>query len=64
MEYFFREESEGPTPKKMKNSIKKIRRGRGESRLNCNTKNSKLVIIGNNTAGLTGKLESLKRIIQ
>ena len=43
---------------------KNIRRGRGESKSEKNLKNSKLVIIGNNTAGLNGKVESLKRLIQ
>ena len=48
----------------VKKTRKKIRRGKGESKQNENSKNSKLVIIGNNTAGLNGKLESLKRIIE
>ena len=41
-----------------------MRRGRGESKKLNNLKNINLTLIGNNTAGLTGKLDSLKRLIQ
>ena len=50
--------------KTLKNNPKKIRRGRGESRKSINDKNSNITIIGNNCAGLTGKIESLKRTIE
>ena len=50
--------------KTLDNSKKKIRRGRGESKMGNNCKNTNLTIVGNNAAGLTGKLDSLKRVIQ
>ena len=65
IEYFFREGSSKETPQKtIKNSTKKTRRGRGESEKVKNDKNTNLTIIGNNTAGLTGKMDSLKRVIE
>ena len=54
---------EGP-PKVLDNEKKKIRRGRGESKNVNNSKNTNLTIVGNNTAGLTGKLDSLKKVVQ
>ena len=49
----------------MKPKIKKTRRCRGESQnTNNNLKNTNLTIVENNSAGLTGKLDSLKRLIQ
>ena len=40
------------------------RRGRGESNKVNNVKNTNLTILGNNSAGLTGKIDSLKRAIE
>ena len=54
---------EGP-PKVLDNEKKKIRRGRRESKNVNNSKNTNLTIVGNNTAGLTGKMDSLKRVVQ
>ena len=48
----------------LKNPKKKTRRGRGESKKSKNPKNTNLTFIGNNSAGMTGKLESLKRAIE
>ena len=61
-EHFFREEPREKAPTKtLKIEKKTVRRGRGRSK---NSKCTNLTIIGNNLAGLTGKLKSLKRIIQ
>ena len=62
-EYFFREESR-TLQKTLEINPKKIRRGRGESKKCINDKNLNITIIGNNCAGLTGKIESLKRTIE
>ena len=48
----------------MKNHSKRIRRGRGDSRKYYENKSSRFVILGNNIAGLNGKLDSLKRILE
>ena len=42
----------------------KIRRGKGGSKKVNNSTNTNLVIIGNNCAGITGKIDSLKRVIE
>ena len=42
----------------------KTRRGRGESKKVNNVTNTNLTFLGNNSAGLTGKLDSLKRVIE
>ena len=65
IEHFFREKScIKESPKALKSKKKKTRRGRGDSQNTSNLKNTNLAFIGNNSAGLTGKLDSLKRIIE
>ena len=60
----FRPQSSEGSADEIKPTSKKTRRGRGESNNVENLKNTNLTILGNNTAGLTGKLESLKRAIE
>ena len=65
MEHFFRKSPNKGAPSKIVNSLKKkIRRGRGVRKSTLHSNMTNLSIIGNNTAGLTGKLDSLKRLIQ
>ena len=64
LEYFFRAKpSEVEVQETLKKPNKKVRRGRGNSQKVNNVKNINLTILGNNSAGMTGKLESLKRAI-
>ena len=65
LKQFFREAPKGgPLQEVITKPKKKTRRGRGESKNMINTKNTNLTFIGNNSAGMTGKLDSLKRVIE
>ena len=59
--YFFRKKPEKSHHKSIKN---RIRRGRGGNKNNINNSSTNLTIIGNNVAGLNGKLKSLEKIIE
>ena len=65
MEHFFRQSPTKGTSSKIVNNVKKkIRRGRGGSKKPEQSTLTNISIIGNNAAGLTGKVDSLKRLIQ